>query len=303
MRGCASTGVTLGVVAGLVGGKFLGIGLTTLLAAHPRLGRLPLTIELPKVFGVAAVAGIGFTLSLFIAELAFQGEELEEAKVGVLAASLAAALLGYAVFEGMRHIPQPGLKRAGLTPAEPLIDLAVPVDPERDHVRGMKDAAVTLVEYGDFECPYCRRAEAAIRELLTDFANDLRYVWRHLPLSDVHPQAQLAAEAAEAAAAQGAFRPMHDLLISHQEALELPDLKRYAGELGLNLECFWDDLRSRTHAPRIADDVDSADASRVSGTPSFFVNGRRHEDAYDIETLSRLVREALAAASGASGRR
>ena len=298
-----SSPITLGVVAGLVGGKFLGIGLTTLLAAHPRLGRLPLTIELPKVFGAAAIAGIGFTLSLFIAELAFQGEELEEAKVGVLAASLAAALLGYAVFEGVRHIPQPGLKRAGLTPAEPLIDLAVPVDPERDHVRGMKDSAVTLVEYGDFECPYCGRAEAAIRELLADFANDLRYVWRHLPLSDVHPQAQLAAEAAEAAAAQGAFWPMHDLLISHQEALELPDLKRYADELGLDLERFWDDLRSRTHAPRIADDVDSADASRVSGTPSFFVNGRRHEDAYDIETLSRLVREALAAASGASGRR
>jgi protein-disulfide isomerase len=203
----------------------------------------------------------------------------------------------------MRHIPQPGLKRAGLTPAEPLIDLAVPVDSERDHVRGMKDAAVTLVEYGDFECPYCGRAEAAIRELLADFANDLRYVWRHLPLSDVHPQAQLAAEATEAAASQGAFWPMHDLLISHPEALELPDLKRYADELGLDLERFWDDLRSRTHAPRIAEDVDSADASRVTGTPSFFVNGRRHDGAYDIETLSRLVREALGAASGAGGRR
>jgi len=298
----AGSPLTLGVIAALLVGKFLGVGLTTLVAAHPRLGRLPLTVELPSAFGAAAVAGIGFTLSLFIAELAFEGERLEEAKVGVLTASLAAALFAYVVFRAIERIPRSALEHAGLTPAEPLTDLAVPVDPERDHTRGREDAAVTLVEYGDYECPYCGRAEVVIRELLADFENDLRYVWRYLPLTDVHPHAQLAAEAAEAAAAQGAFWPMHDLLITHQDALELPDLRRYAAEVDLDLERFWDDLRARTHAPRVAEDVDSADASRVTGTPSFFVNGRHHDGAYDIETLTRLVRETLAAAPSAPSR-
>src|SRR5918996_1423831 len=216
----AGSPVTLGVVAGLVVGKFLGVGLTTVLAAHPRLGGLPLTVELPAVFGAAGLAGIGFTLSLFIAEIAFEGELLEEAKVGVLAAAAAAALLGWAIFQAIERIPKAAFKRAGLTPAEPLIDLAVPVDRGRDHIRGRADAAVTLLEYGDYECPYCGQAEPVIRELLAAFGDDLGYAWRNLPLTDVHPHAQLAAEAAEAAAAQGAFWPMHDLLITHQEALE-----------------------------------------------------------------------------------
>ena len=100
-----------------------------------------------------------------------------------------------------------------------------PVDPERDHIRGPADAPVTLVEYGDFECPYCGQAEPVVRELLAD-DDDLRYVWRHLPLTDVHPHAQLAAEAAEAAAAQGAFWEMHDLLLAHQDELQPADLMR-----------------------------------------------------------------------------
>ena len=108
------------------------------------------------------------------------------------------------------------------------MDLADPVDDDHDHVRGPTDAHVTLVEYGDLECPYCGQAEPVIRELLGDFG-DLRYVWRHLPLNDVHPRAQLAAEASEAAAAQGAFWPMHDLLLEHQDALDPKDLIRYAG--------------------------------------------------------------------------
>jgi Na+/H+ antiporter NhaA len=291
----ASSPITLGVVAGLVVGKLLGIGLTTVLAAHPRLGRLPLTVELPPVFGAAALAGIGFTLSLFIAEIAFDGEPLEEAKVGVLAASAAAALLGWGIFQAIERIPKSAFERAGLTPAEPLTDLVVPVDPERDHIRGREDAAVTLLEYGDYECPYCGRAEEVVRELLTDFGDDLRYVWRFLPLNDVHPHAQLAAEAAAAAGAQDAYWEMHELLITHQDALELHDLERYATELGLDVERFLDDLRERRHAPRIAEDVDSADMSGVTGTPSFFVNGLRHDGGYDLTTLTRLVREALEA--------
>jgi Na+/H+ antiporter NhaA len=285
--------VTLGVVAGLVLGKFLGIGLTTLVAAHPRLGRLPLTVELPSVFGGAAVGGIGFTLSLLIAEIALEGRAVEEAKLGILTASLLAALLAFGVFGAIARIPERVLRRGGLIPVEPLADLAVPVDLARDHVRGRHDAPVTLLEYGDYECPYCGDAEAAIVELLRDREEDVRYVWRHLPLNDVHANAQLAAEAAEAAAAQGRFWEMHDLLIAHQDALLLPHLRGYAREVGLDEDRFWDDLREREHAARIAEDVDSADASRVTGTPGLFVNGRRHEGAYDVESLERLVRSAL----------
>jgi protein-disulfide isomerase len=155
---------------------------------------------------------------------------------------------------------------------------------------------VTLVEYGDFECPYCGRAEPIVRELLSDFG-DLRFVWRHLPLSDVHPRAQAAAEAAEAAAQQGAFWEMHDLLLDHQDALKPNDLVGYAEELGLDVERFRNDIQQRTGAPRVADDIDSADLSGVTGTPTFFVNGRRHYGAYDIETLSKEVRVARARAA------
>ncbi len=151
---------------------------------------------------------------------------------------------------------------------------------------------MTLVEYGDYECPYCGQAEVVIRELLDSFGDELRYVWRHLPLNDVHPNAQMAAEAAEAAAAQGAFWEMHDKLLDHQDELTPPDLARYAEELGLDVERFWDELRRREHAGRVAEDVASADASGVAGTPSFFINGRRHRGAYDIETLTAAVRTA-----------
>jgi protein-disulfide isomerase len=149
------------------------------------------------------------------------------------------------------------------------------------------------VEYGDFECPYCGRAEPAVRELLAGYG-DLRYAWRHLPLTDVHPHAQLAAEAAEAAASQGKFWQMHDQLLDHQDALTTADLIRYAAELGLDTERFTRDLREHTGQAKIAADVDSADLSGVSGTPTFFINGKRHHGAYDIATLSQAVRSARA---------
>jgi Na+/H+ antiporter NhaA len=285
--------VTLGVCLGLVLGKFLGISLTTLGASHPRLGRLPLTVELPSAFGGAAVAGIGFTLSLLIADIALEGDVREEAKLGILAASVLAALLAFAVFFVVERIPEETLRRGGLAPVKPLADLAVSVESRRDHIRGDDDAPVTLLEYGDYQCPYCGDAEVAIRELLRTREHDVRYVWRHLPLTDIHANAQLAAEAAEAAAAQGKFWEMHDLLVEHQDALLLPHLRHYAAEIGLDERRFWDDLRERRHAPRVAEDVDSADASLVTGTPGLFVNGRRHEGAYDAESLSSLVRETL----------
>ncbi len=149
------------------------------------------------------------------------------------------------------------------------------------------------MEYGDFECPYCGRAEPVIRELLADYG-DLRYVWRHLPLTDVHPHALLAAEGTEAAARQGKFWQMHDQLLDHQGALTAKDPIRYAAELGLDIEQFTRDLRNHAGEAKIAADVDSADLSGVSGTPTFFVNDRRHRGAYDISTLSDAVRAARA---------
>jgi protein-disulfide isomerase len=171
------------------------------------------------------------------------------------------------------------------------VDLADDVDPERDHIRGPEDAPVTLLEYGDFECPYCGRAEPAVRELLAEFG-DLRYVWRHLPLNDVHPQAQLAAEASEAAAAQGIFWPMHDLLFEHQDELEPEALVQYARQLGLDAGRFLSDLQGHRWEERVVADIESADASGVAGTPSFFVNGQRQTGAFDLETLARAVQSA-----------
>src|SRR4029078_12504580 len=129
--------------------------------------------------------------------------------------------------------------------AAALLDRAEDVDPARDHIRGRQDAPVTLVEYGDFECPYCGRAEPIVRELLTAHGDDLRYVFRHLPLADVHPNAQRAAEAAEAAGAQGAFWEMHDRLLSHQDELSPRDLHHHAEAIGLDVDRFVEDVRQR----------------------------------------------------------
>ncbi len=288
----ARSPVTLGIVLGLVLGKLVGIPLATVLAT--RVARLPLTVPLPPLIAAAAVGGIGFTVSLLIADLAFDGERLEEAKVGILTASLAAALLGAALFRVLAAVPPALLDRLEGKRAAPLTDLDLPVDPELDHIRGPASAPVTIVEYGDFECPYCGRAEPAIRATLARFGNELRYVFRHLPLQDVHQHAQLAAEAAEAAHAQGAFWEMHDILLHRQDALTPDRLLAYAAELGVDVDRFERELRRHEHAPRIARDVESADLSGVSGTPTFFINGRRHPGAYDEESLARAVEAAKA---------
>jgi protein-disulfide isomerase len=188
----------------------------------------------------------------------------------------------------MSRLPERLRVRALLGSSDVIVDLADPVDLDRDHIRGPHDAPVTVVEYGDFECPYCGQAEPTVRSLLAD-VGDLRYVWRHLPLTDVHPRALMAARAAEAAAAQNAFWEMHDLLLQHQTELGPKDLVRYADELGLDVPRFTADLRAHTGADKIAADVDGADASGVAGTPTFFVNGHRHVGAYDIASLKRAV--------------
>jgi Na+/H+ antiporter NhaA len=293
--------ITLGIFFGFVVGKPAGLLLATWLVSRLWPGGLQLTIDWPARFGGAVVAGVGFTVSLLIAGIAFEGRELELAKAGVLAAALVAALGAWLVFRIIARLPPEVRARQLARTAEDLVDLDEDVDPERDHVRGPADAPVTLLEYGDYECPYCSEAEVAIHELLDTFGDDLRYVWRHLPLNDVHRSAQMAAEAAEAAAAQDAFWPMHDLLIEHPHELLPRDLDGYAAQLGLDRERFWDEIRRHAHVPRIADDVASADAGGVAGTPTFFVNGRRHHGAYDAETLTRAVSEARKRARALQG--
>jgi Na+/H+ antiporter NhaA len=290
-----SSPITLGILVGYVVGKPVGIlGCSWLLTRLTR-GRLRPPVGWAAVAGGGTIAGIGFTVALLVATLAFDGRQLEEAKVGVLSAALGAALITWLLFRTTALLPRRLRIRALLGTAEPLVDLFIDVDPERDHVRGPVNAPVTVVEYGDFECPYCGQAEPVVRDLLRDFG-DVRYVWRHLPLNDVHPRAQLAAEAAEAAAEQGAFWEMHDLLLGNQDALRPPDLISYAEQLGLDIESFTNALRAHAGAARVAEDVDSADLSGVSGTPTFFINGRRHYGAYDIATLSAAVRVAGAQA-------
>jgi protein-disulfide isomerase len=288
--------ITLGILIGYVAGKPIGIVGSSWLVTRLNRAQLRPPVGWAAIAGGGAIAGIGFTVSLLIATLAFAGVQLQEAKLGVLSAALCASIAAWAIFGITALLPPRRRMRALLGTAEAIVDLAEPVDPDRDHIRGPAEALVTVVEYGDFECPYCGQAEPVVRELLADFG-DVRYVWRHLPLTDVHPRAQLAAEAAEAAASQGAFWPMHDLLLDRQQDLRPTDLSRYAGNLEIDVERFRDDLRRHTHASRIAEDVDSASLSGVSGTPTFFINGRRHYGAYDITSLAAAVKTAKARAA------
>ena len=288
----ASSPITLGILVGYVVGKPVGIVGASWLASRKVVhGQRP-TISWPVLAGGAAVAGIGFTVSILVSSLAFTGQRLAEAKLGVLASAVLAPLLAWAVFRVVKRLPANVRARQLAGTAQDILDLADDVDPDRDHVRGPDDAPVTLVEYGDFECPYCGQAESVIRELLASFGDEVRYVWRHLPLNDVHTRAQLSAEAAEAAGAQGRFWEMYEAMLAHQDALSPRDLGRLAEELGLDVERFWSEIRGHEHAPRVAEDVASADASGVSGTPTFFINGRRHQGTYDIDTLSAAVRAA-----------
>ncbi len=284
--------ITLGIVAGYVVGKPLGILASATLALRLRFGRRALSW--PVIAGGGIVAGIGFTVSLLISSLAFQGRELEEAKLGVLSAAVLAAVGSWAAFRLIAHLPESTRARQIAGTIDDIPDLSDDVDPARDHIRGAQDAPVTLVEYGDYQCPYCGQAEVVVRELLVSFGDDLRYVWRHLPLNDVHPDAQLAAEAAEAASAQGAFWEMHDRLLDHQDELTPGDLGAHAEALGLDIDRFSDELRRRRYAGRVEEDVASADTSGVAGTPSFFINGKRRGGAYDVDTLTAAVQDARA---------
>ena len=284
--------VTLGVFVGYVVGKPLGVVATAWAVTRISRGRIRPPVGWAAVLGSGTIAGVGFTVALLIATRAFQGAELDQAKVGALSAVVVSAALTWLVYRLVALLPSAAKVRALVGDVAYIQDLVPEVDIDHDHVRGPESAPITVIEFGDFECPYCGQAEAVVRDLLSDV--HVRYVWRHLPLTDVHPRAQYAAEAAEAAAAQGAFWEMHDLLLAHQGDLRPVDVARYAEELGLDVERFADEMRRHVHEARVAQDVESADLSGVSGTPTFFVNGLRQYGAYDVATLGAAVRAARA---------
>ena len=173
--------------------------------------------------------------------------------------------------------------------------LAVPVDKGRDHIQGPADAPVTLVEYGDYQCPYCGAAYPIVKELQDRMGDRLRFVFRNFPITTSHPHAEQAAEAAEAASSQGRFWEMHDLLYENQRRLDDHGLHAYAEQLGLDVDLFDKELAEHVHAPRVREDFMSGVRSGVNGTPSFYVNGTRHDDSYDLETLLAALERAAAA--------
>jgi len=165
---------------------------------------------------------------------------------------------------------------------------------ESDHIQGFATAPVTLLEYGDFECPYCGQAFPIVKKIQHRLDQQLRFVFRNFPISTSHPHAEHAAEAAEAAAAQGKFWEMHDLLYENQRALDDRDLVGYAASLSLNEERFKSDLAGHVYAARVREDFMSGVYSGVNGTPTFFINGRRHDGPFDFATLLQTIENEIA---------
>lgn len=281
VRGRAIT-LTWGVITGLVVGKFIGITGATALVRAAGMGVLAPGLTLRRVAGGAALSGIGFTISLFIIDLAIEDPERQDsARVGVLAASVLALAVGWVTFRITDWLSPP--VAVGMT-------LIREVDPNRDHLRGDPDAPLTLVEYGDFECPFCSRATGAIDEVREYFGPDrLRYVWRHLPLERVHPHAMDAARASEAAALQGRFLDLAIKMFEFQEHLEWEHIYRYADGVGIDIAKFDDDLHSPQVLHRVQDDAQDAELMDLGSTPTFFVNGRRHSGPWDAASLIRAL--------------
>ncbi|MFG6196740.1 Na+/H+ antiporter NhaA [Nonomuraea sp. JJY05] len=283
LRAALTSPVSIGVALGLVLGKFVGISLGTWLPLRFGWGILPGNLVWGQLLGGAAVSGIGFTVALFIVDLAFDGSPVHaQAKIGILAGSLLSALLGWVIFRlawdrgGVCAPPE-------AEPPEELPDrLTVPVGPA-DHVRGPEDAKITIVEYGDFECPYCGRLHPVLEEIRRKNP-DVRMVFRHYPIRTLHPRAASAAIVSEAAADQGRFWEMHDILYDNQRFLTDADLEHYAAELGVDP---WSDVPG--HAARIALHEESGRDSGVRGTPTLFLNGVRYQGSLDKGSISRAL--------------
>jgi protein-disulfide isomerase len=171
--------------------------------------------------------------------------------------------------------------------------LMLPVTPARDHIRGRGDAPVTLVEYGDFECSFCAVAHGVVDQVRSNLRDNVCFVFRHFPLTSIHPHAELSAEAAEAAAAQGNFWDMHDLLFRNQHCLDTVCLAAYARQLQFDLTDFSTDLGKHRHLPRVREDLTSGARSGVNGTPSFFINNVRHEGSWELGPLLGALQRAM----------
>ncbi|MEU5880202.1 Na+/H+ antiporter NhaA [Spirillospora sp. NPDC047279] len=286
LREAATSPITIGVALGLLLGKFVGITLGTWIPLRLNWGDLPGNLVWGQLFGGAAVAGIGFTVSLFITDLAFSDDQelMSQAKIGILAGSILSAMLGWLIFRLAWN--------RGAVCAPPRLPDERDVEPEPlppvtadDHALGPADAPVTVVEYGDFECPYCGRAEETLVRLRERYGDEVRFVFRHFPLREIHPRAVPAALVSEAAADHGLFWEMHDRLFRNQLALTDADLTRYAREFGIDNP--WADIDR--HRDRVNRDLDEGERSGVMGTPTFFINGTIYEGDYDLASFSAAI--------------
>lgn len=279
LAAAAQSALTWGIIAGLVVGKILGVLGSTSILRLLRVGEFGPGLTLDRIAGGGALCGIGFTISLFIIDLAIDDAAAQnEARVGVLAASVIAFLLATIVFR-ISDALRPDLN-TGQT-------LVRPVDPARDHVWGSLDAPYTIVEYGDFQCGFCLKASGSIQEVHDELGDQLRYVWRHAPLVQQHPNALAGAEASEAAALQGRFFEFERGLFADQDNQRPTDIVRLAQSLGLDVARFERDLVSPEVASRVRDDMFDAEAMGITSVPTFFVNGRRHTGPYDAQSLIR----------------
>jgi Na+/H+ antiporter NhaA/predicted DsbA family dithiol-disulfide isomerase/predicted GNAT family acetyltransferase len=290
--------ITWGILGGLLVGKPAAYALVPWVVRALTRGRLMPPVAAGEVLTAGVISSMGFTVTVLVATKALTGTAFDDAVVGALAALLIAPLLAVAWARVPQLLPS-RLTGALLKPGAPIVvDLVSEVDDENDHVRGRPDAGVTIVEYGDFECPYCGQAEESLTEVLHRLPAQVRYVWRHLPLVDVHPAAWRAALASEAAAAQDAFWPMHDALLAHRAELEELDLVDLAASLGLDSERFVTDFEAARTSHKVVSDIESARLSGVAGTPTLFINGVRHEGDYGPAALLEAVHLVVQPGSG-----
>lgn len=278
LAAAAVSPITWGIVIGLVIGKIIGIWGTTAVMKLFRMGDFGPGLTVDRLLGGAALAGIGFTISLFIVDLAIDDAAAQnEARVGVLAASILAFALAALIFR---------LSDAFRPQQESGRVLVRAVDPRRDHVWGDPDAPLTIVEYGDFQCEFCLKASGSVQQVIDELGTDgFRYVWRHAPLTRFHPNALAAAEASEAAALQGRFFEFERALFVDQDEQLPSHIIRRAQQLGLDVEQFEKDLGSAEVAARVRDDMLDAEAMDITAVPTFFINGRRHVGPYDARSL------------------
>jgi len=273
--------LTWGVVVALVVGKFVGVFGSALALRLGRLGDFGPGLTLDRIAGGAALSGIGFTISLFIIDLAIDDEAAQnEARVGVLAASVIAFVFATIIFRISDAVH----------PMEDTGEVLVrPVDPRRDHVYGTMDARYEIVEYGDFQCPFCSKASGVIQQVRDRLGDDVRYVWRHAPLTQQHPNALAGAEASEAAALQGKFWEFERGLFADQDNQLPSDIVRLAARLDLDVSRFERDLESAEVASHVRDDMLDAEAMNVTSVPTFFINGKRLHGPYDTRSLIRAL--------------